>query len=46
MHRPDQPVVPPGATPTSQWRRRALDAGWVAFIAMVILTELMTGLIG
>jgi hypothetical protein len=27
-------------------RRRALDAGWIAFIAIVILTGLLTGLVG
>jgi hypothetical protein len=47
MQRPDQPVAPPpGATSTSKLRRRALDAGWIAFIAIVILTGLLTGLVG
>jgi hypothetical protein len=47
MDRPNQPVtLPPGAAPTSTWHRRVLDAGWVAFIAVVILTGLLTGLIG
>jgi hypothetical protein len=47
MHRPDQPgALPPGAAPSSRWRRRAHDAGWVAGIAIVILTGLVIGLIG
>jgi hypothetical protein len=47
MQRPDQPVAPPPeAAPTTRWRRRALDAGWVAVIAVVIVTGLLTGFIG
>jgi hypothetical protein len=47
MHHQDQPAAAlPGAAPTSRWRRRVLFAGWVAFIAIVVLTGLITGLIG
>ncbi len=47
MQRPDQPVAPPpGAAATSNWRRRVLSTGWVAFIAIAVLTGLLTGLIG
>jgi hypothetical protein len=47
MQRPDQPEAPPpGAAPASNWRRRVLSAGWAAFIAIVVLTGLLTGLIG
>jgi hypothetical protein len=45
MDSPDQPAAL-GAAPTSDWRRRVLSAGWVAFIAIVVLTGLLTGLIG
>jgi hypothetical protein len=47
MQRPDQPAAPPpGAAPTSRWRRRVRSAGWVVFIAVVSLAGLLTGLIG
>jgi hypothetical protein len=47
MYRLGQPAAAaPGATPTSRWRRRALNTGWVAVIATVVLTGLLTGLIG
>jgi hypothetical protein len=47
MQRSDQPEAPPpGAAPTSKWRRRVLFAGWVAFIAIIVLTGLLTGLVG
>jgi hypothetical protein len=47
MYRPGQPAAAaPGAAPTDRWRRRVLDAGWVALIAIAILTGLLTGLIG
>jgi hypothetical protein len=46
MRRPDQPArPPPGAAPTSNWRRRVLAAGWVAAVAIVVLTGLLIGLV-
>jgi hypothetical protein len=46
-HRSYQPAAqPPGAAPSSSWRRRVLYAGWVAVIAIVILTGLLAGFIG
>jgi hypothetical protein len=48
MQHPDPPTAAPGpsAPSTSNWRRRALTGGWIAIIAIVILTGLLTGLIG
>ena len=47
MDSPDQPAAsPPAAAATSNWRRRVLGAGWVAFIAIVVVTGLLSGLIG
>jgi hypothetical protein len=47
MRRPDQPAAPPpGAASTSSWRRRARSVGWVAVVAIVVLTGLLIGLVG
>ena len=38
------PVAPPaGAGPAGKWRRRGLDGGWVAVIAVVVVIGLRAG---